>query len=221
MGTKDEIIKTARQLFLIKGYDKTSIQNIIDGTDIAKGTFYHYFKSKEDLLNQYSEIEVKALYSIAEEIGNSDLNPIEKFETLFKKSSSWKSENVKSMKTLFKVMMSKENLYLRDAMLQNQRKQLAPIFSKIINEGRAQGNFNIIDCDFTAILIIDIFSGLTNKVATYLSAPEYNPEILNAFKDLMFNIQDTISRILGLKNKTLEIVDKDKLEMLIKGLMEN
>ena len=52
---RKEIIEAARHLFLTKEYDKTSMQSIVDYLDIAKGTIYHYFKSKEELLEAVVE----------------------------------------------------------------------------------------------------------------------------------------------------------------------
>ncbi|MFA9464974.1 MAG: TetR/AcrR family transcriptional regulator [Velocimicrobium sp.] len=39
----------ARELFVKKGYEQTSIRDILEIVDIAKGTFYYYFTSKEEL----------------------------------------------------------------------------------------------------------------------------------------------------------------------------
>ena len=47
---RSEIVKTARHLFQTKEYDKTTMQDVMDQLGIAKGTIYHYFKSKEELL---------------------------------------------------------------------------------------------------------------------------------------------------------------------------
>jgi len=46
-----DIIKKAEKLFAKKGYDNTSVADIIEKVGIAKGTFYHYFKSKDELLD--------------------------------------------------------------------------------------------------------------------------------------------------------------------------
>ncbi len=46
-----EILLTARALFIQKGYDQTSINDILKIVDIAKGTFYYYFSSKEEVLH--------------------------------------------------------------------------------------------------------------------------------------------------------------------------
>ncbi len=48
-----ELLDTARQLFFEIGYEKTSVNDIIDRVGVAKGTFYHYFKTKEDLLDKF------------------------------------------------------------------------------------------------------------------------------------------------------------------------
>jgi AcrR family transcriptional regulator len=46
----DQIVNASLKLFLIKGYQTTTIQDIIEAADCSKGAFYHYFASKEDLL---------------------------------------------------------------------------------------------------------------------------------------------------------------------------
>lgn len=47
---RKEILLTAKQLFVQKGYDQTSVNDILKIIDIAKGTFYYYFSSKEEVL---------------------------------------------------------------------------------------------------------------------------------------------------------------------------
>ncbi len=47
----EQILKVASKLFISKGYEKTSIQNIIDELGLSKGAIYHHFGSKEEILN--------------------------------------------------------------------------------------------------------------------------------------------------------------------------
>ncbi|MFR8672965.1 MAG: TetR/AcrR family transcriptional regulator [Christensenellales bacterium] len=53
---KQQIIETAWELFWKKGYEKTTVNDIIESVGTSKGGFYYYFSAKEDLLN--------ALYSV-------------------------------------------------------------------------------------------------------------------------------------------------------------
>lgn len=46
---RQNVIDTAHKLFIDKGYQATSIQDILDGAGISKGTFYNYFPSKGEL----------------------------------------------------------------------------------------------------------------------------------------------------------------------------
>ena len=54
--TKQRIVKAAWNLFYKKGYDGTTVEDIIAASKTSKGTFYHYFKGKEALLNSLSDL---------------------------------------------------------------------------------------------------------------------------------------------------------------------
>ena len=53
---KNEILDTAERLFHTKGYEKTTINDILKEVNIAKGTFYYYFKSKEEVMDALIEM---------------------------------------------------------------------------------------------------------------------------------------------------------------------
>ena len=48
--TVDNILKISERLFLEKGYEKTTTQEMVNETGLSKGTIFHHFKSKEDIL---------------------------------------------------------------------------------------------------------------------------------------------------------------------------
>lgn len=48
--TKEKIIEAAWELFLEKGYESTTLQDIIETSHTSRGAFYHHFRAKEDLL---------------------------------------------------------------------------------------------------------------------------------------------------------------------------
>ena len=53
-STKSRIVKAAWNLFYKNGYEQTTVEDIINAAKTSKGTFYHYFKGKEALLNSLS-----------------------------------------------------------------------------------------------------------------------------------------------------------------------
>ncbi|MBN8192249.1 TetR/AcrR family transcriptional regulator [Bacillus sp. NTK074B] len=74
------IIETSIKLFATKGFNATSVQEIVNECDISKGAFYLYFKSKEALLLAIMNYYFKMITDKVNEIENEDLPPYEKFQ---------------------------------------------------------------------------------------------------------------------------------------------
>lgn len=70
-NVKGEIVTAAWKLFYEQGYDETTIDDIIDASNTSKGSFYHYFEGKDDLLNSLSYLFDEKYMEIAE---NLDFN---------------------------------------------------------------------------------------------------------------------------------------------------
>ncbi|HEB59801.1 MAG TPA: TetR/AcrR family transcriptional regulator [Gammaproteobacteria bacterium] len=49
-SNRQRIVEAADQLFYIKGFNHTSFSDIADAAGVARGNFYYYFKSKDDIL---------------------------------------------------------------------------------------------------------------------------------------------------------------------------
>ena len=78
-----EIMRAAEKLFKKEGYAKTSVESIIKKVGIAKGTFYYYFKAKDEILKALVEQvgkEMEAYYYSVIELNN--LTAIEKFQLM-------------------------------------------------------------------------------------------------------------------------------------------
>lgn len=82
--TRNRILDAAQQLFITKGYEHTSIQNIVDELgDLSKGAIYHHFKSKEDILEELINRDNDVQDDFNESVmGRSDLTALEKFRIL-------------------------------------------------------------------------------------------------------------------------------------------
>ena len=75
MDTRENIVKTALGLFLQKGYEKTSLNDIAREVGISKPAIYHYFKNKDELIHQ-------VLTLFFEEMGKWSKSRFESCETL-------------------------------------------------------------------------------------------------------------------------------------------
>ena len=76
---KQELTKIAYKLFLTKGYENTSIDEIIKEAGIAKGTYYYYFESKEETLEEVINLILDNMVSRAKQVIEMPLTATEKF----------------------------------------------------------------------------------------------------------------------------------------------
>ena len=86
--TVNRILEAATRLFLEKGYEHTSIQDIISNLGgLSKGAIYHHFKSKEDILEAVTDKMTEESNKILEKIRDrEDLTGKEKMKMIFKES---------------------------------------------------------------------------------------------------------------------------------------
>lgn len=86
-NTRDRIIETGAEIIHRKGFNHTGIQEILNATDVPKGSFYNYFKSKQDfglqIIDYYSEHFNELARETLEDARVSPLNRIYRFLTAF------------------------------------------------------------------------------------------------------------------------------------------
>ena len=139
---RNEIVQAARELFQSQPYDKVTVtmQALMEKLNIAKGTIYHYFTSKEDLLEFVVEDlmnnELKRKKSLLKSRRCRNLNALEKFQALVT-TDTMAEENEQILENLHHTV----NTRLHTRLLGRYLIKLAPIFAGVIQEGCDQGVF--------------------------------------------------------------------------------
>ncbi|SHI51354.1 transcriptional regulator, TetR family [Clostridium amylolyticum] len=129
---KKEILDTAEGLFRIKGYEKCTIMDIIKEIGIAKGTFYHYFKSKEEVLDAVVLRYADIVRNNAEEaLQIENIRPVEKLMRVFMAMQITNQIDKDLLDSMHKV----ENALLHQKVLNKLVTTMAPILVKVIEEG--------------------------------------------------------------------------------------
>jgi AcrR family transcriptional regulator len=129
---RNEILDTAERLFHVKGYEKCTVNDILNGVSIAKGTFYHYFKSKQEVLDaivsRYTDIVISRVNEI---LNKNDISPVEKL--LYAFMSMRINNQVGS--DMLEEMHKTENALLHQKTLSQMVTAMAPVLAEIIEEG--------------------------------------------------------------------------------------
>ncbi len=133
---KKEILNAAKSLFISKGYEETSISDIMDMVGGAKGMFYRCFQSKEDVMHALGNqmfFENNPFDAIK---GRSDLNGLQKIKALLVLNQSDEERNHLNMQA---VPILKDPHILAAAVEENRR-ILTPLWLELLEEGKNDGS---------------------------------------------------------------------------------
>ncbi len=140
-----ELLDVALQLFLARGYERVAVQDITDAVQVAKGTFYHYFASKADLLAQVCERQTAALLAAAEPLArDASGDAPARLRAVIGLMWGWKRENIAIAEQYSRVLYADENQALR-LRLRRSLDTFVPLLSGIVAEGLAEGSFAVDD----------------------------------------------------------------------------
>ncbi len=195
---KQEFLDTAQQLFFERGYEQTSVNTIIEQVGVSKGTFYHYFKSKEELLDALAELVARQvlerLHSIVKDV---HLNALEKINRYFAGSQGHEEESEEIAKTVLRVMYKDENILLRHKARVRSMELVVPELGKIIAQGVEEGIFDVPCSERTAEMILMLGGEMKDIYARLFLELDEKPENVSLAKQLIDQYEDAIARMLA------------------------
>ena len=210
---KNEILDMAQTLFYTQGYEKTSINQIIDHLGIAKGTIYHYFKSKYELLDAVVErLILQMREAVIPIIQNEDMNAIEKFNMTFKVIGQIKLEKKEFMLELLRVMNREENIILRHKMITRSIDLLAPIIADFIKQGNNEG---LCETEYpleSAQYILAISNYLNIKLSQIIIEIQEKKQDISVLVDNYTAYERAIGRIIGAAENSISLADRTLIE---------
>jgi len=190
---KQELLKIAYDMFLTRGYENTSVDEIIERAQIAKGTYYYHFQSKEQMLEEVIDMMIDSETEMAEQIIRMDITVPQKIVGIL--SSMKPAETEQPIKdTLFKP----ENVLMHYKVRQKLIYTLTPLLSDVIKEGVNEGLF---ECDniHERVKMLLIISDATFNEGTFSEQDifvfiDMTEKLLGAEKGTMSFIYDLIDK---------------------------
>lgn len=191
---KKELIKIAYDLFITKGYENTSVDEIIAKAGIAKGTYYYHFESKEQMLEEVINMMIDEGLKRAKKVVNSTLSLEEKLIfTILALQVTPEEQSVQD------AIHTKENIILHKKINDKIIDTAVPLLSSIVREAKKEGLF-----------ICDDNIEERVRMTLILSNEMFDHSEINETKIFVFI--DTLEKIYGAKAGSLSFIQK-----LIKG----
>lgn len=136
---RNEILDAAERLFTGKGYIKTTVNDILQEVGIAKGTFYYYFKSKEEVMDavamRYIDFGTEEVKKITED---KNLTAKEKLRILLTKDITETKNKDEILEEFHKA--GDAEMHQRSLLMSIER--LTPLITNVVLQGIEEGVFN-------------------------------------------------------------------------------
>ena len=191
---KDQILDTSLQLFMKKGFDATSISDILSQLDIARGTLYYHFESKEAIMDAIIErLLNQVLEKIEKLMTNNSLSQAEKFMGFF---ASINLTQLTGDEEIVDYFNQPQNALFHEKSNRLLIKKLSPVLAQIISEGMESGLF---DTPYPAETAELILVGITGFVDSKDSPVEEN-QTNRRMESFLYNA----ARMLGMSQSGLD-----------------
>ena len=138
-NVKRRIVDAAWELFYEKGYDDTTVDDIIRLSDTSKGSFYYYFSGKDALLDTLSTI-LDEYYANLEEELDENMNSFDKLMFLNYKSHLFMETKIDV--TLLASLYSTQLIAKGERNLLDQNRTYYRLISRIVEEGHVRNQIS-------------------------------------------------------------------------------
>jgi len=136
---KDELLNAAMELFATKGYEQTSVSDIVKKIGVAQGTFYYYFQSKEEVINAACERTLATrLEQVKLLVESTQWNAPEKLTRLFTEASPNEEDA-----DVFEYLHQEINGTLHQKWIVAEIMTLLPYARQIVQQGVEEGTFHV------------------------------------------------------------------------------
>ena len=184
---KKELLKIAYDMFLTHGYENTSVDEIIEKAQIAKGTYYYHFQSKEQMLEEVIDMMIDSETKMAKQIIQTDIPVPQKIVGILASIKPTEAEQpVKN------ALFHPENVLMHYKVRKKLIDILTPLLSEVIKEGVNEGIF---ECENIPERI---------KMLLIISDSTFNEGTFSE-KDISVFI-DMTEKLLGAENGTMSFI---------------
>ncbi|MDR1833387.1 MAG: TetR/AcrR family transcriptional regulator [Propionibacteriaceae bacterium] len=163
---REELLDAAEALSREMGFEDMPVEAVTSRAGVAKGTFYLYFSSKSDLLEQlmqrYSATLMEQLFEVLKSVEGA--SALERLQTFWVKAAQYKESY--NAAAFADVLFDDGNGTLRARTFQMWADSFGEMVLGIVRDGKADGSFDIEDPEMVADIIISIWFDAATRLWT-------------------------------------------------------
>ena len=158
---RNEIIETAGKLFEEKGYEQTQVQDIVNEIGVAKGLFYYYFKSKDEVMEELADRYADAIIDAVNKLIDKDISTFDKINRIFQIFI----DSAEKKFGIFMGILNVKNGITHERIFFNVGKKMVPLVTELILSGNDNGECNCSDPKFITEFLVSGLFNIMNQIS--------------------------------------------------------
>ena len=158
---RNEIIETAGKLFEEKGYEQTQVQDIVNEIGVAKGLFYYYFKSKDEVMEELADRYADAIIDAVNKLIDKDISTFDKINRIFQIFI----DSAEKKFGIFMGILNVKNGKTHERIFFNVGKKMVPLVTELILSGNDNGECNCSDPKFITEFLVSGLFNIMNQIS--------------------------------------------------------
>lgn len=209
---RSSILKAAEMLFFEKGYEQTSVQDILDALSLSKGGFYHYFPSKEAILGEICENRVIERFNrLGMELSSARISPMDRLNLLLRLVNLFDRDEPRFAALMLKICYLDGDVRIRDRLHDLVIERLRPYVDDTIQAGIETGDFYVRHPGWIGQIVLSMASDADDSACRILTLNADNPECIIDIAELLSACRDAIETLLSAPFGSIMLFDPDKL----------
>ena len=211
---REAFIEAAQRLIQAKGYEQMSVQDVLDALDASRGAFYHYFDSKQALLEAVVDRMVGAgMARVAPIVDDPRLPALRKYEAVFAGIQQYKAEHKALLLAILEVWISDSNSIVREKFRRIGVGRLAPFLATIIRQGNDEGQFRIASPDRMGRILVGLIQAFGDESTELFIARQTGAVEIEEVEAAVAANTEAMERILGIPAGSLTLIDRPTLHL--------
>jgi AcrR family transcriptional regulator len=204
------ILHATQQLVFSKGFERMTVQDVLDELGMSIGAFYHYFDSKRALLDGLIQSMLDDMVQVLlPVVHDPHLLATEKLQRYFATMFRWRTDHRDALQALVQVWYADENAPVRQRLRSVMLARLSALLTEILQQGITEGVLTAPYPAELARVLVSLRMGLSETLGEVLAASTPERDQRARVAGIVAVYTEAIERTLGLPRASLTLTDAD------------
>ncbi|MBQ7885451.1 MAG: TetR/AcrR family transcriptional regulator [Clostridia bacterium] len=219
---RGELLATAERLFYTKGYERTSVQDILTEMNFSKGGFYHHFDSKLSVLEAICELRAQECCEQAKlAAAKAEGSAVDKLNAVFHDSAILTSGNSSFVSLMIHVAYREDGALMREKMKKSQLAGMQGVLEEILKQGMSEGEFFVGDVPACAQMLLRLYLVFTDEIAFLLAQEDSEEALMDELVSKLNVYRTAIERVLVAPFGSVVLFEAKELQLLAQTILRD